>query len=131
MNAMWAQLIRGKDHPHLAIMDNFWWTTYLASLQLIQRITESAVGDLGFPTVKYMNTDCVLDGGIGGFATLKTCYWINTDYFYYRPHAHRNMVPLSPEKRYAINQDAVVQILAWAGNITAGGTQFCGRSISP
>lgn len=131
MNAMWALLIRGKDHPHLAIMDNFWWQTYIASLQAIQRFTDSKEADLGFPTIKFMNTDCVLDGGIGGFATLKTCYWLNTDFFYYRPHSHRNMVPLSPEKRYAINQDAVVQILAWAGNITAGGTQFCGRSISP
>lgn len=131
MNAMWALLIRGKDKPHLAVMDNFWWTTYVGSLQLIQRFTESSVGDLGFPTIKFMNTDCVLDGGIGGFATLKTCYWLNTDFFYYRPHSQRNMVALSPEKRYAINQDAVVQILGWAGNITSGGTQFCGRSISP
>lgn len=131
MNAMWSQLIRGKDKPHLAIMDNFWWQTYVGSLQAIQRFTESHEADLGFPVIKYMNTDCVLDGGIGGFATLKTCYWLNTDFFYYRPHAHRNMVPLSPEKRYAINQDAVVQILAWAGNITSAGPQFCGRSISP
>jgi hypothetical protein len=131
MNAMWASLIRGKDKPHIAIMDSFWWQTYVASLQAIQRFTESKEADLGFPTIKFMNTDCVLDGGIGGFATLKTCYWINSDYFYYRPHSQRNMVPLSPEKRYAINQDAVVQILAWAGNITAAGTQFCGRSISP
>lgn len=131
MNAIWATMVRGKDHPHLAIMDNFWWTTYLASLQNIQRFTESSVGDLGFPTVKYMNTDCVLDGGIGGFATTKTCYWINTDFFYFRPHSQRNMVALSPEKRYAINQDAVVQIIGWAGNITSAGPQFCGRSISP
>jgi hypothetical protein len=131
MNAMWALLVRGKDHPHLAIMDSFWWQTFMASLQAIQRFTSAEEGDLGFPTAKYMNTDCVLDGGIGGFATLKTCYWINTDFFFWRPHSARNMVPLSPEKRYAINQDAVVQILAWAGNITSAGPQFCGRSISP
>jgi hypothetical protein len=131
MNAMWSLLVRGKDHPHIAIMDSFWWQIFMASLQLIQRFTGAEEGDLGFPTAKYMNTDCVLDGGIGGFATLKTCYWINTDFFYWRPHAARNMVPLSPEKRYAINQDAVVQILAWAGNITSAGPQFCGRSISP
>jgi hypothetical protein len=131
MNAMWALLIRGKDHPHLALVDNFWWQTYVASLQAIQRFTDTKEADLGFPTIKYMNTDVCLDGGIGGYAITKTCYWLNTDYFYYRPHANRNMVPLSPEKRYAINQDAVVQILAWAGNLTAAGTQFCGRSISP
>jgi hypothetical protein len=131
MNAMWALLVRGKDKPSVAIMDNFWWTTYMASLQAIQRFTSASEGNAGFPSVKFMDVDCILDGGIGGFATLKTCYWINTDYFYYRPHSQRNMVPLSPEKRYAINQDAVVQILAWAGNLTSAGTQFCGRSISP
>lgn len=131
MNAMWASLIRGKDHPHIAIMDSFWWQTWMASLQTIQRFVDSKEADLGFPTAKYMNTDVILDGGIGGFATTKTCYWLNLDYLYWRPHAQRNMVPLSPEKRYAINQDAVVQILAWAGNITAAGIQFCGRSVSP
>lgn len=131
MNAMWSSLIRGKDKPHVVIMDNFWWQTYVASLQAIQRFTTAEEGDLGFPTIKYMNSDCILDGGIGGFATTKTAYWINSDYFYYRPHSQRNCVPLSPDKRYAINQDAVVQILAWAGNITSAGPQFCGRSISP
>lgn len=131
MNAIWSNLVRGKDHPTMCLMDNFWWQTYVASLQAIQRFTDPAVANLGFPSIKYMNTDVILDGGIGGFATLKTAYWINSDYFYYRPHSQRNMVPLAPEKRYAINQDAVVQILAWAGNITSAGTQFCGRSISP
>jgi hypothetical protein len=37
------------------------------------------------------------------------------------------MVPLSPNKRYAINQDAEVQILAWAGALTMSGRQFQGR----
>lgn len=131
MNAMWSLLVRGKDHPHLGIMDNFWWQTWMASLQTLQRFVDADNADLGFPTARYMSTDMVLDGGIGGFATTKTCYWLNTDYIYWRPHSARNMVPLSPEKRYAINQDAVVQILAWAGNLTSAGIQFCGRSVSP
>ena len=37
------------------------------------------------------------------------------------------MVPLSPNRRYATNQDAEVQILAWAGNLTSSGAQFQGR----
>jgi hypothetical protein len=37
-------------------------------------------------------------------------------------------VPLSPEKRYAVNQDAEVVILGWAGNLTCSGAQFCGRA---
>jgi hypothetical protein len=131
MNAMWALLVRGQDRPDLVIMDPVWWQTFVASLQLIQRFTDPNTANLGFPTVKFFDADVVLDGGIGGFATTKTAYWINSKYFYYRPHAQRNMVPLEPNKRVSTNQDAQVQILAWAGNITSAGPQFCGRSITP
>lgn len=131
MNAMYANLVRGTDRPNLIVMDPVWWQTYLASLQTIQRFTDPSSANLGFPTVKYMDTDVVLDGGIGGFATTKTAYWLNTKYLFWRPHSRRNMVPLSPNKRYSTNQDAVVQLLAWAGNLTASGMQFQGRSITP
>ena len=52
---------------------------------------------------------------------------LNTKYIKWRPHSARNMVPLSPSKRYAINQDAEVQIIGWAGNLTTSGSQFQGR----
>ena len=131
MNAMYASLVRGADSPNVIIMDPVWWQTYVASLQLIQRFTQPDSANLGFPTVKYFNADVVLDGGIGGFATTKTAYWLNTKYIFLRPHAQRNMVPLSPDKRYSTNQDAQIQILAWAGNITCAGAQFLGRAITP
>jgi hypothetical protein len=131
MNAMYAKLVRGTDRPTVCIMDNVWWTTYLASLQAIQRITDSSSANLGFPTVKFMGVDVVLDGGMGGNATTKTAYWLNTKYLFWRPHAQRDMVPLSPNKRYSTNQDAEVQLIAWAGNMTSSGSQFQGRSITP
>lgn len=132
MNTMWSSLVRGMDRPDLIVMDNFMWGIYMSSLQAQQRfVGTSQSATLGFPTIKYMDADVVLDGGIGGFATTKTMYFINSKYFFFRPHADRNMVPLAPNRRYAINQDAEVQILAWAGNITASGTQFQGRLISP
>jgi len=52
---------------------------------------------------------------------------LNTNYLHYRPHSARNFVSLSPNKRYSINQDAEVQILAWAGALTCSGAQFQGR----
>ena len=132
MNTMWSSLVRGMDRPDLIVMDNFMWGIYMSSLQAQQRfVGTSQSATLGFPTIKYMDADVVLDGGIGGFATTKTMYFINSKYFFFRPHSDRNMVPLAPNRRYAINQDAEVQILAWAGNITASGTQFQGRLISP
>lgn len=129
MNGLWASLIRGKDMTDLIIMDNTMWEKYMASLQAQQRFHQAEVGDLGFPTLKFMGTDVCLDGGIGGNATSQTAYFLNCDYIHYRPHASRNMVPLSPNRRYATNQDAEVQILAWAGNLTMSGAQFQGRLI--
>jgi len=129
MNAMWASLIRGTDRPDLIVMDNVMWEKYVASLQSQQRFHQAEIGDLGFPTIKFMGTDVVLDGGIGGNATAQTAYFLNTDYIKWRPHSKRNMVPLSPNKRYSTNQDAEVQIIAFAGNLTSCGAQFQGRLI--
>lgn len=130
MNAMWASLVRGQDRPNLILMDTLWWTQYMASLQALQRFSSPGKANLGFPTVQFMDCDCVLDGGIGGFGTARTCFFLNTKYLYYRPHSKRNMVPLSPNRRYAVNQDAEVQILAFAGNMTCSGSQFQGRLIA-
>lgn len=127
MNALWASLVRGQDRPDLIVMDNAYWAYYMASLQSIQRFTSDTDAKLGFVSVKYMDADVVLDGGIGGFCPTKTMFMLNTKYIFLRPHSQRNMVPLSPGQRYSVNQDAAVQILAWAGNLTAGGLQFQGR----
>lgn len=129
MNDLWAQLVRGGDRPDLLIADNAAWAIYIASLQAQQRFMGTEVGALGFPTIKYMDADLGLDGGIGGNAVLNTIYFLNCDYLFYRPHANRNMVPLAPNKRAAVNQDAEVAIIGWAGNLTSSGSQFQGRLI--
>jgi hypothetical protein len=129
MNDLWAKCTRGSDSPDLVIFDNLLWSLYLSSLQALQRFTTPAVGDLGFATVKFLNADVALDGGIGGNATTSNGYFLNCDYLHYRPHAARNMVPLSPNRRYATNQDAEIQILGFAGNLTCSGAQFQGRYL--
>lgn len=129
MNTMWSSIVRGTDRPDLIIMDNEMWGLYVSSLQAQQRFTNPETGALGFPTLKFMDANVVLDGGIGGNATAKTAYFLNCNYLHYRPHSARNMVPLSPNRRYATNQDAEVQILAWAGNLTCSGRQFQGRLV--
>jgi len=131
MDTFWAGLVRGRDRPDLIVMDSQFWSIYMQSLQVLQRFAQTEKAKLGFPTVQFMDADVVLDGGIGGFATQKTAYFLNTSYIYWRPHSDRNMVPLNPNRRYALNHDAEVAILAWAGNLTSGGPQFCGRLITP
>ena len=127
MNNLWAQTTRGSDRVDLIVMDTNYWALYMASLQAQQRFTSPETGNLGFPSIKFMDADVVLDGGIGGFCPANTGFFLNTKFIKWRPHKDRNMVPLSPNRRYAINQDAEVQILAWAGNLTTSGAQFQGR----
>jgi hypothetical protein len=126
-NGLWASQVRGMDRPDLIVVDSSTWAAYVALLQAQQRFTDASSAGAGFPSVKFMDADVVLDGGIGGFCPAYTAFFLNTKYLHYRPHAQRNMVTLAPNKRYAINQDAEVQILAWAGNLTCSGRQFQGR----
>lgn len=130
MNNLWSSTVRGTDRPDLIVFDSNYWGFYMASLQAIQRFTSPDSANLGFPSIKFMDADVVLDGGIGGFCPQNTGFFLNTRYLKWRPHAQRNMVPLSPNRRYSINQDAEVQILAWAGNLTCNGAQFQGRMVA-
>ena len=127
MNSMWASQVRGSDRPDLIVSDSIYWTYFMTSLQAIQRFTSPTTGSLGFPTIQFMDADVVLDGGIGGYIGSSLMFSLNTKYIFMRPHKDRNMVALAPEKRYAVNQDAQTQILAFAGNLTSNGLQFQGR----
>ena len=131
-NLLWASLVRGQDRPDLIMADTSTWNAYMSSLQNSQRFSNTDSADAGFATIKFMDADVCLDGGIyngnsGSGAPAGTAFFLNTKYLHYRPHADRNMVSLSPNKRYATNQDAEVQILGWAGNLTCSGRQFNGR----
>ena len=138
MDSLWVTLVRGRDSPDLIVADNNYYKLYWQSLQAIQRIaTENGVGEfgaLGFQTLKYNTADVVLDGGFQGFSTdpvpgetstgnglggapTNTMYMLNTKYIHWRPHAKRNMVPLDPD-RFSVNQDAMVKLMGWAGNMT-------------
>ena len=70
-----------------------------------------------------MNADVFFDGG--GGAPANHMYMLNTDFIFYRPHKNRNMVPL--ENKTAINQDAMVVPLIWAGNMTASNCALQGN----
>lgn len=123
-NKAWAKAVRGTDRPDLIVLDNNWWQAFMASLQLIQRFVDVDTANLGFPSVKFMDADVVLDGGIGGFAPANSGWMLNTKYAFLRPHKDRNMVPLSPNRRVSINQDAEVEILAWAGAFTLSNSEL-------
>jgi len=134
-NLLWSQLVRGQERTDLIMTDSTVWNTYISSLQAQQRFNDTNMADAGFTSIKFMDADVVLDGGLyfpsaatGAVgAQAGTAYFLNCDYLHYRPHSARNMVPLSPNRRYATNQDAEVQIIGWAGNLTTSGRAFQGR----
>lgn len=117
MNRVYVQIVRGTDRPDLIVADNAYWRLYLESLQSIQRIASDKMAQAGFMSLKYMDADVVLDGGVGAACPANHMYFLNTNYIHYRPHKDRNMVPLGAD-RYATNQDAIVKLIAFAGNMT-------------
>lgn len=117
MNTVWLAITRGTDHPDLILADNAYFNLYWQSLQSIQRITQENQAAAGFMTLKYMGADVVYDGGYGGAAPANHMYFLNCDYIHFRPHQDRNFVPLDPD-RFATNQDAVVKLIGFAGNMT-------------
>jgi HAMP domain-containing protein len=104
-------------------------------LQSIQRITDggNTKQGVGFASLKYygagMSSDVVLDGGIGAACTAAHMWFLNTKYNFFRPHRDRNFVPIGGE-RQAVNQDAVVKLIGWAGNLCSSGPQFSGVLIA-
>lgn len=136
MNRTWLQQVRGPDRPDLIIADNIFFRFYWESLQAIQRITDEKSGMAGFGSLKFMDADVVYDGGFqgttagnvsvlgsggswlsGSGAPASSMYFLNTDFLFLRPHQDRDMVPLDPD-RFSVNQDAMVKLIAFAGNMT-------------
>jgi hypothetical protein len=136
MNRAWLAQARQADRPDLFIADNVYFRYYWESLQAIQRITDDRTGMAGFNSLKFMDADVVYDGGFQGVAggqgatidgaghtwtsgqgaPANHMYLLNTDYIFLRPHRERDMVPLDPD-RFSVNQDAMVKLIGWAGNL--------------
>ena len=125
MNSVYNQLVRGNDAPDLIVSDNNYYSFYEASLQAQQRFTSSSMADLGFQALKYRNADVILDGGKGGDCPTNHMYFLNTNYLFWRPAANRNMKPLDGD-RVSVNQDAMVKLIVWAGNLTASNLSLQG-----
>lgn len=133
MDNLWVQLVRGTDRPRIILADNSSYSVYVQSLQAIQRVTDPDWASAGFTNLAFMgNTPVILDGGYqggtnptvgpppgpaAGGAGNNHMYFLNTNYLHFRPHQDRNMVVMDPD-RYSTNQDAVIKLIGWAGNMT-------------
>jgi hypothetical protein len=121
--------IRGTDKADLYIAGNTAYQYFVGALQAIQRITTEESGAAGFASLKFYgggtSADVVLGGGIGNQENANYMYLLNTNYIFFRPHKERNFVPIGGE-RQAINQDAIVKLYGWAGNLTTSNAQLQG-----
>lgn len=125
MNRVYLQLCRGTDKPDLIVADNNYYRFFLESMQAIQRVASAKAAEAGFEGLKYLSSDVILDGGQGGGCPVNTMYFLNSDYIYFRPHVDRFFTPLG-EDRFAVNQDALVKLVGFAGNMTVGNRSLQG-----
>ena len=144
MTALGIRLVRGSDKPDLWVGDNTYYQYYVNSLQAIQRVNSEGGGSAGagFASLKFygggMAADVVLGGGVSGAvsssvsssgATSAHMWALNTDYIFFRPHRDRNFVPIGGE-RQSVNQDAIVKLIGWAGNMTCSNSSLQGVLIA-
>ena len=122
MNTTAIAAKRNTDGIGLIVADNNYYIAYLTTLQGIQRVTnEKGSMGSGFTSLKYYGAgkevDVVLDGGKNGQIPANTMYFLNEDYIYFRPHSARNFTEIGGD-RVNPNQDAIVKLIGWAGNMT-------------
>lgn len=130
MNQAWYRTTRNNDKVDLILADNLAFGYFHSAMQTIQRVTSSTDATAGFTTLKFIGADVVLDGGLGydaegdgagGVQTdhvaSETMFFLNTNYFQFVTHSDRNIEIVGGE-RMSLNQDAMTQLMLWAGNMT-------------
>jgi len=120
MNSLYIQLVRGTDAPDLIIAGSTGYTTFLSTLQTLQRVADSRLADLGFTAVKYLNSDVVYDSNCDA----SRIYFLNTNYLRLETAANRDFVPGEAQK--SINQDATVVPMFWSGALSCSNRSLQG-----
>lgn len=132
MRDLWIACSRGNDTPNLVVLGGTLYDTFWGGLQGIQRVTTAETGIKGFSALEYRGIPVLLDGGQatgtaldhgGGIAATRG-YMLNTDYLFWSVHSQTNMVPM--DERMAVNQDATVVPLLFAGNLTMSNASLQG-----
>lgn len=113
MNSMYLDTVRGADRTDMIVADRNYYTFYWESLQASQRFMDDKGAGAGFTNVVYHgNIPVIYDDQ----CPTNTMYFLNTDYLFMRPARGREFVPLG--EKSAVNQDAMVMPMVWAGNLT-------------
>lgn len=130
-NTTTTGLKRNSDGVTIIVCDGNFYNLYLGSLQAMQHITNMAdkTAGAGFTALKYYgagkSVDVILDGGKNGQIPANTAYFLNMDYLFFRPSSRRNFKVVGGD-RTNLNQDAIVRLILWAGNITCSNCSLQG-----
>ncbi len=121
-NKLWLKTSRGTDTVDLILLDSVYFQFFWSSLQAIQRIYDTDMGQLGYKSVKFNTADVVYEDNVGIAGSHG--YFLNTDYIQLRYAPKRLFKPL--DKTMSINQDAWVQLITFAGNLTLSNASLQG-----
>lgn len=125
-DAVITPLSRNKDKIDLILSNDTDFNYLLSATQAIQQIASSKMAEVGFDAIKYRGAEVVNCGGLGGAITSTKNFLLNSKYFELHYHKDCNFVPLDPETRSPVNQDATVKLVAWMGNLVCSGQKFHG-----
>lgn len=112
MNVAYLRSQRGADVVDLIVAGETYFTYYEESLQAQQRFMSETTGAGGFKGYRYKGAEVFYDSNCAA----TRMYGMNTNYVHFRPHENRNFVTL--DRKSAVNQDATLVPLYWAGNLT-------------
>ncbi len=120
MRQLALRLVRNDDFPDLITADVNYYNLYAESLTPFQRVQGNDSFGSGFKSLKFFEVgnecDVIYAGADVGMPS-NTMYFQNTRYLRLRPHSRRNMSRIGDSRR-PINQDAQIEIIGWAGNMT-------------
>jgi hypothetical protein len=123
MKALWLRLVRGTDKPDLIVSTHDLYAAYWENLDDQRRFRSNDAPDT-FDSVKFMSADVMFDSNDNFTTTGERMYFLNTDYIALRYHSDANWTAM--DENQSTNQDAVVVLIIWQGQMTCSNRSLQG-----
>ena len=122
MLPLWIKQTRGMDTPDLIVMSDDYFTFFEQSQTSLKRYTADETGKAGMISLKYKTADVFFDSS--GGVPAAHAYFLNTNYLDMVVHTDANMTML--DDVHSINQDAMVKMIIWQGNLVTSNRMLQG-----
>lgn len=121
-NTLWLRCVRGTDKTDIILTGSAYYSFFWSSMQAIQRVTDPKMAQAGFQNLMFNTAPVVYEDNTG--MPSQRAYFLNTDYIFFRYAPRRLFKPL--ERVQSINQDAIAQLITFAGNMTLSNASLQG-----